>query len=406
MNLHEYQAKQLLQQAGLRIPTGHVCHSITDIQTWLAQLKKIGKKDRWVAKCQIHAGGRGLVGAVRIMESEQEIWQFASQWFGQRCVTNQTDSQGLPVNSILFEAEIKVKQDFYLSVVIDRSSQNLIILASNQVGIHIEDSLNCPGSRLVRMAVNLLQPVSCQFGYQLAQQLAIKDSHCQQQLAQLIIALIGAVRRHDLLLAEINPLIYTVDNQFVCVDAKVVVDDNALFRQPELLQWRDVRQEDMQEYKASQQGFSYIRLGGNIGCMVNGAGLAMATLDTISFYGGMPANFLDVGGAATKDRIIEAIHLILCEARLNGILVNIFGGILRCDLIADALITAVDRIGCNLPIVARLEGSGAAQAQQLLATSGLNIVVANTLEEAAQKIVFLVRQPSRLRGGSSLSWPS
>lgn len=388
MNLHEYQSKQLLRSVGLNTPCGILFHSLEDIKAWLNEVKRNVNKEKWVAKCQIHAGGRGLVGAVRLMECEQDVLHFAAKWLGTRCVTHQTTGCGLPVNILLIEPEIKSKQAFYLSIMVDRRTQTLIVLASTQAGSHIEET----GDTLVKIEVNLLKSSFLPLGYQLAEKLAIVDLDIQKSFANVVIKLIDVVLKNDLILAEINPLICTNDNRFVCLDAKTVIDDNALFRHPELLKWRDVTQEDMEEYRASEQGFSYVRLSGNIGCMVNGAGLAMATLDTIALYGGKPANFLDVGGATTKTRIVQALQLILSDAHVNGILVNIFGGIVCCDLIAEGLIAVLKSTKLNLPLVVRFEGNGKKRATQLLLKSGLTIVIAENLEDAVQKILFLVKK--------------
>lgn len=386
MNLHEYQAKQLFKKYNLPIQDGYVCYSTEDI-------KEIVKSDsvdfslcRWVAKCQIHAGGRGNAGGIIHIRDQERIFEFANKWFGHQLNTCQTDIKGLPVNAILVEKAADVAKEFYLGAIVDQHSQSIVVMASAKGGIDIELIANSASDLIHQVTLSLLEDNREKQGSALAIKLGLKEAEICR-FAIIFMQFTELFLENDVLLAEINPLVITQEGQFVCLDAKVVIDDNALYRQPELSLMRDVCQEDKREYLAAKCGFSYVSLNGNIGCLVNGAGLAMATMDIIHLYGGKPANFLDVGGMATKERITEACKLILSDSNVNVILINIFGGIVRCDFIAEGVIAAVKDMGLTVPIVVRLEGNNADIARQLLLMSQLDIVTADGLGDAAEKVM-------------------
>lgn len=386
MNLHEYQAKQLFKKYNLPVQDGYVCYSVEDIK----QIVKSGSVDfslsRWVAKCQIHAGGRGNAGGIIHVRDQERIFEFANKWFGHRLNTCQTDVKGLPVNAILIEKAADVVKEFYLGAIVDQHSQSIVVMASTEGGIDVELIADGTSHLIHQVALSLLKDTRAKQGMALAIKLGLKEI----EISQFVIIFMQFTElflENDILLAEINPLVITREGKFVCLDAKIAVDDNALYRQPELSLARDVCQEDEREYLAAKCGFSYVSLNGNIGCMVNGAGLAMATMDIIHLYGGKPANFLDVGGTATKGRITEAFKLILSDSNVNVILINIFGGIVRCDFIAEGVIAAVRDMGLAVPIVVRLEGNNADIARQLLLMSQLNIITADGLVDAVEKVM-------------------
>jgi len=386
MNLHEYQAKQLFKKYNLPVQDGYICYSLEDI-------KKIAKLDsvdfsqrRWVAKCQIHAGGRGNAGGIIHIRDKKMIFEFANKWFGHHLNTDQTDIKGLPVNAILIEKAADVVKQFYLGAIIDQHSQSIVVMVSAEGGIDIELIADSTSHVIHQVTLSTLKDTRAKQGTALAIKLGFKETEIDQ-FAIIFMQFTELFLENDILLAEINPLVITQEGKFVCLDAKVVIDDNALYRQPELSLMRDVCQEDEREYLAAKCGFSYVSLNGNIGCMVNGAGLAMATMDIIHLYGGKPANFLDVGGTATKGRITEAFKLILSDSNVNVILINIFGGIVRCDFIAEGVIAAVRDMGLVVPIVVRLEGNNADIARQLLLMSQFNIITAEGLADAVKKVM-------------------
>lgn len=343
---------------------------------------------KWVAKCQVHAGGRGKAGGVICTENFDEIKRFAEHWLGQRLVTYQTDEKGQPVNKILLEQASSIKTELYLGAVVDRALKRVVIIASTEGGMDIESTATNTPELIFTMPIDpLLGPCAYQ-GRELAFKLGLTGK-LVNQFAKIFTNLAKLFIENDLSLAEVNPLVITEDEELLCVDAKIVLDDNALYRHPELSQLRDITQEDERESIATKQGLSYVSLSGNIGCMVNGAGLAMATMDIIKLYGGEPANFLDVGGGTTKERVCEAFKLIVSDSHVKAILVNIFGGIVRCDLIAEGIIAAIEEIDLAIPVVVRLEGNNAEIARAMLANSDLNIISAESLSDAAQKISAL-----------------
>ncbi|TCK01982.1 succinyl-CoA synthetase (ADP-forming) beta subunit [Volucribacter psittacicida] len=387
MNLHEYQSKQLFAEYGLPIPKGIACYSEEEA---IQAMNQLGG-EKWVAKCQIHGGGRGKAGGVQLVHNKTEMASFVQKWLGQSLVTFQTDSQGQPVHCIYVEQYSDIHQELYLSAIIDRSLQKLVFMVSAQGGMNIEDVAEKTPHLLHKVAIDPSLGAMPYQGRELAFKLGLQGEQLKQ-FVQLFLKLAKLFIEKDIALLEINPLGITQSGQLLCLDAKVVVDSNALYRQPELAQMQDKSQEDPRESLAEFFQLNYVALTGNIGCMVNGAGLAMATMDIIKLYGGEPANFLDVGGGATKERVAEAFKIILSDKAVKAVLVNIFGGIVRCDLIAEGIIAAVDEVGVNVPVVVRLEGTNAQLGREILATSKLNIIAAQGLAEAAQQVVAALEE--------------
>lgn len=387
MNLHEHQAKQLFSQYGLPINRGIACHSIEETEQALSQLNG----NIFAVKCQIHAGGRGKAGGVKLVKNAEQARQFAEQWLGKRMVTFQTDSKGLPVNTIYVEETCEIERELYLGAVIDRSSQKVVFMASSAGGIEIEEIAKNTPELIHKIHLDPLTNAQPFQARELAFKLGLKGTEIQQ-FVTIFLQLAKLFLEKDLALLEVNPLVVTKKKNLICLDAKAVIDNNALYRHPDLKALEDETQEDPREAYASQWELNYVALKGNIGCMVNGAGLAMGTMDMIKLQGGEPANFLDVGGGATKERAAEAFKLILSDSQVKAVLVNIFGGIVRCDLIADGIISAVNEVGVKVPVVVRLEGTNAEQGRAILAQSGLNLAVAETLTQAAISAVNFANQ--------------
>ncbi len=387
MNLHEYQAKQLFSQYGLPINRGIACHSIEETEQSLSQLSG----DIFAVKCQIHAGGRGKAGGVKLVKNAEQARQFAEQWLGKRMVTFQTDSKGLPVNTIYVEETCEIERELYLGAVIDRSSQKVVFMASSAGGMEIEEIARNTPELIHKIHLDPLTNAQPFQARELAFKLGLKGTEIQQ-FVTIFLQLAKLFLEKDLALLEVNPLVVTKKQNLICLDAKVVIDNNALYRHPELKALEDESQEDPREAYAAQWELNYVALNGNIGCMVNGAGLAMGTMDMIKLQGGEPANFLDVGGGATKERVAEAFKLILSDSQVKAVLVNIFGGIVRCDLIAEGIISAVNEVDVKVPVVVRLEGTNAEQGRAILAQSGLNLTVAETLTQAAISAVNFANQ--------------
>ena len=386
MNLHEYQAKQLFREYGVPVPEHRVVDDVSQTETALEQIKTA----RWVIKAQVHAGGRGKAGGVKITESASEAKNIIQSMLGSRLVTFQTDSHGQPVNQVLIEEPCEIERELYLGAVIDRSSKRVTIMASTEGGMDIEKVASETPEKILHTSIQPvtgIQPWQCR---QLAFGLGLKGDQIKQ-LSRLLAGLSKLFHEKDLSLMEINPLVVTKDGDLLCLDGKINIDDNSLYRHPDLVELRDLSQEDEREVEASEWDLSYISLDGDIGCMVNGAGLAMATMDLIKLHGGNPANFLDVGGTATKERTAEAFKIILSDPNVKGVLVNIFGGIVRCDMIAEGIIGAVEEVGITIPVVVRLEGNHAKQGLELLDGSNLNIISAKGLKEAAEKIVLAIK---------------
>jgi len=386
MNLHEYQAKQLFAEYNLPIPKGETAWNVEEALTVAEGLST----DRWVIKAQVHAGGRGKAGGVRLVSTKDELAQAAKDMLGHRLVTYQTDKSGQPINQVLVEEICNIGRELYLGAVIDREKQRLVFMASTEGGVEIEKVAEESPEKILKAVVDPLlgvMPYQCR---EIAFALGLEGEQVKQ-FTHLLTSLGKMFIERDLSLLEINPLVVTKEGQLLCLDGKINIDDNAMYRQPKLRSMRDTTQEDERENRAHDWELNYIALEGDIGCMVNGAGLAMATMDLVKLHGGNPANFLDVGGGATKERVTEAFKIILSDISVKGVLVNIFGGIVRCDLIADGIIQAVEEVGIKIPVVVRLEGNNADIAAQKLQKSGLNIIAAKSLNDAAEQIVNAVK---------------
>lgn len=382
MNLHEYQSKQLLADYQLPVSNGKVCENVAQTLDALTQLNS----QYWIAKCQVHAGGRGQAGGVKLVKNAQEMREFAEKWFGKRLVTVQTDEKGQLVNQIYVEECSAIQQELYFAFTIDRCQQCVIAIASQAGGMNIEDVAQDSPELIHKTPINALTGAMPYQGRELAFKLGLQGE-LVKQFTHLFLQAYKLFVEKDLALLEINPLVITQENNLLCLDAKIGIDNNALYRQPSLKAMQDTSQEDPREIIAEANQLNYVVLNGNIGCMVNGAGLAMATMDMVKLYGGKPANFLDVGGSATKQRVAEAFKLILSDTEVKVILVNIFGGIVSCDLIAEGIIAAVNSVGVTVPVIARLEGNNAQLGRHILNQSGLNIIAADSLVEAVEQTI-------------------
>ncbi len=388
MNLHEYQAKELLTKYGLKIQSGIIANTSEEAGD---AFERLGGKFA-VIKAQVHAGGRGKAGGVKVVKSREEAIEVAKNLIGTQLVTYQTDTHGQPVNSVyVCEDVYPVTRELYLGAVIDRSSRRVTFMASTEGGVEIEKVAHETPEKIFKVVVDPLvglQPCH-------AREVGFKLGLSNEQIGQFVKIMTGSYKafvENDFALFEVNPLAIRENGDLVCVDAKINLDSNALYRHPNLLALRDKSQEDKRELKASEFELNYVALEGNIGCMVNGAGLAMATMDIIKLYGGQPANFLDVGGGATKERVIEAFKIILADTSVKAILINIFGGIVRCDMIAEAIIAAVNEVNVTVPVVVRLEGNNAELGAKILTDSGLKLIPANGLSDAAKKVVETLKK--------------
>jgi succinyl-CoA synthetase beta subunit len=382
MNLHEYQAKKLFSEYGIQVPKGNIASSPDEAK----QVAKELGGESWVVKAQVHAGGRGKGGGVKRVSGIPELEQVVDQMLGSQLVTHQTGPDGLPINKVLIEYLSSIEKELYLGALVDRASGRIVFMASPMGGMDIEEVAANQPEQIFTVSVNPivgLQPYQCR---QIAFGIGLVGSQVKQ-LTQTMNGLYRLFVEKDLSLIEINPLIITTQEELLALDAKINVDDNALYRQPELADLRDPTQEDEREYRARQHELNYVTLNGNIGCMVNGAGLAMATMDLIKLHGGLPANFLDVGGGITSERVVEAFKLVISDENVNAILVNIFGGIVRCDLIAEGIIQAMKEVQLSIPVVVRLEGTNVDRGLQLLDESGLAVITASDLSDAATKVV-------------------
>ena len=382
MNLHEYQGKALFADYGLPVSTGY---AVETPQAAVEAAEKIGG-DMWVVKAQVHAGGRGKAGGVKLVKTTEEVSAFAEAWLGKNLVTYQTDENGQPVSKILVESCTDIAEELYLGAVLDRATQRIVFMASTEGGVEIEKVAEETPERILKAIIDPLVGPQPYQGRELAFQLGLTGVQVKQ-FVQIFTGLANLFKDKDLALIEVNPLVITTEGNLHCLDAKVVADSNALYRHPDLQAMRDPSQEDEREAHAAQWELNYVALDGNIGCMVNGAGLAMGTMDIVKLHGGAPANFLDVGGGATKERVTEAFKIILSDDNVKAVLINIFGGIVRCDLIAEGVIGAVEEVGVTIPVVVRLEGNNAELGQKVLADSGLNIIAATSLTDAAQQVV-------------------
>jgi succinyl-CoA synthetase beta subunit len=386
MNIHEYQAKAVLKQYGVKVPEGYVAFTADEA---VEAAKKLGTPVT-VVKAQIHAGGRGKAGGVKIAKSLDDVRNYASELIGKTLVTHQTGPEGKEVKRLLVEQGCDIKKEYYIGLVLDRATGRVIMMASEEGGTEIEEVAAHTPEKIFKEIVDPAIGLAAFQARRLAYAINIPNE-LVNKAAKFMTALYQAFVEKDCSIAEINPLVVTGDGEVMALDAKLNFDSNALYRQKDILELRDLDEEDEKEIEASKYDLSYIALDGNIGCMVNGAGLAMATMDIIKYYGGEPANFLDVGGGATTEKVTEAFKIILSDAKVKGIFVNIFGGIMKCDVIANGVVTAARQIGLDKPLVVRLEGTNVELGKKILNESGLNIVAADSMADGAQKIVALVK---------------
>src|SRR6056300_1987144 len=382
MNLHEYQGKQLFAQYGLPVSTGY---AVDTPQEAVAAAEKIGG-DMWVVKCQVHAGGRGKAGGVKLVKDTADIKEFAANWLGKNLITYQTDENGQPVSRILVESCTDIAQELYLGAVVVRSTRRVVFMASTEGGVEIEKVAEETPEKILKAIIDPMTGAQPFQGRDLAFRLGLNSDQVKQ-FTKLFLGLAKLFEDFDLALLEINPLVITDEGNLHCLDGKINIDSNALYRQPKLREMHDPSQEDAREAHAAEWELNYVALDGNIGCMVNGAGLAMGTMDIVKLHGGSPANFLDVGGGATKERVTEAFKIILSDTNVKAVLVNIFGGIMKCDIIAEGVVAAAKELSIQVPVVVRLEGNNAQLGREVLANSGLNIIAASSLTDAAQQVV-------------------
>jgi len=386
MNLHEYQGKALFAEYGLPVSNSKVIYEAEDAHN---ACRDIGGS-KWVVKVQVHAGGRGKAGGVELINSPEDAVAFARKWLGKRLITYQTDASGQLVNSILIEECTDIAEELYLSAVIDRDTQRVVFIGSSEGGVNIEEVAKNTPEKIIYEAID---PLCGAQGFQarkIAKVLKLNNEQTKQ-FTPMLKNLMKLFIEKDLSLLEINPLVITSGGLLHCLDAKINIDSNAIYRQPEIAEMYDSSQEDPRESEAAKNDLSYVSLDGNIGCMVNGAGLAMGTMDTIKYFGGNPANFLDVGGTATQDRVSRAFKIILDDPEVKVVLVNIFGGIVRCDLIAEGVLAAIEEVGVKIPVVVRLEGNNADLGSEILSKANIKIESINNLGDAAKKAVELAQ---------------
>ena len=382
MNLHEYQAKQLFREYGIAVSEGLSASSSNEAEEMALSLNV----DKWVVKAQVHAGGRGKAGGVEVVSTIEEVKEFAEKWLGNNLVTFQTDEKGQPVNEILIETCTNIDQELYLGAVIDRASQRLVVMASTEGGVNIEEVAEKTPEKIFKQEIDPINGPDDSQARSLSEELGLNALQADQFL-NIFNGLVNLFLEKDLSLVEVNPLVITDQGDLICLDAKINVDSNALYRQEDVETLRDPSQEDPREARAAEWDLSYVALDGNIGCMVNGAGLARGTMDIIKLHGGEPANFLDVGGTADSKRVAEAFKIILSDENVKTVLINIFGGIVRCDVIADGIVEALTVMGVEVPVVVRLEGNSADKGIKILDECALNIIPAANLEEAASLAV-------------------
>lgn len=382
MNLHEYQGKQLFAQYGLPVSKGVAAKTAAEAA---AAADTIGG-NKWVVKAQVHAGGRGKAGGVKLVSSKEEIKAFAEKWLGKNLVTYQTDEKGQPVSRILVESCTDIAKELYLGAVVDRSSRRVVFMASTEGGVEIEKVAHETPEKILKATIDPLVGAQPFQARELAFQLGLEGEQIKQ-FTKIFLGLSQLFHDKDLALLEINPLVITTEGNLHCLDAKINIDSNAVYRHKDLQEMHDPSQEDAREAHAAEWQLNYVALEGNIGCMVNGAGLAMGTMDIVKLHGGKPANFLDVGGGATKERVVEAFKIILSDEHVQAVFINIFGGIVRCDMIAEGVIGAVKEVGVKVPVVVRLQGNNAELGAKVLSESGLNIIADTDLASAAKKVV-------------------
>jgi succinyl-CoA synthetase beta subunit len=387
MKIHEYQAKEILKKFGVAVPKGRVAFTAEEA---VEVAKEIGGS-AWVVKAQIHAGGRGKAGGIKLAKSIEEVYDYAKNMIGSKLVTYQTGPEGKIVRKVLVEEALNIQKELYVGVTLDRSTSRNVVMVSSEGGVEIEQVAMESPEKILKEYVD---PKVGFMPYQ-ARRLAFGlglDGEAFKNAVKFLLALYKAYEETDASLAEINPLVLTTDGQVLALDAKMNFDDNALFRHPEIVEMRDIDEEDLLEVEASKYNLNYIRLNGNVGCMVNGAGLAMATMDLIKLAGGEPANFLDVGGGAKTETVEQGFRIILSDPNVKAILINIFGGIVRCDRVAMGVVEAAKKVGVNVPVVIRLEGTNAEEGARILKESGLNFIVANGFKDAAEKVVNVLKE--------------
>lgn len=385
MNIHEYQGKEILRQYGVAVPNGKVAFTVEEA---VEAAKGLDSKV-WVVKAQIHAGGRGKAGGVKVAKSLDEVKQYASEILGKTLVTHQTGPEGKEVKRLLIEEGCDIKKEYYVGLVLDRATSRVVLMASEEGGTEIEEVAEATPEKIFKEEIDPAIGLQAFQARRLAYQINI-PTELVNKAVQFMMGLYNAYIEKDCSIAEINPLVVTGDGQVMALDAKLNFDSNALYRQKGVLAYRDLEEEDAKEIEASKYDLSYISLDGNIGCMVNGAGLAMSTMDIINHYGGDPANFLDVGGGATAEKVTEAFKIILSDPNVKGIFVNIFGGIMKCDVIATGVVEAAKQVDLSVPLVVRLEGTNVDLGKKILAESDIDIVAAESMADGAQKIVSLV----------------
>ncbi len=386
MNIHEYQAKEILKKYGVQIPNGIVVFNIKELEN---KIKKLNNSN-FVVKAQIHAGGRGKAGGIKVVNNVDELIKEAQEMFGKVLITHQTGPAGKKVNTLYIEEVCDIAKEFYLSCLVDRSSSKITFISSTEGGMDIEEVAKNNPEKIITVKLNLSKSVSENDVKKIIKPFSLSKK-LQNQAFYLIQSIYKVLIEKDASLIEINPLILTKENDLLCLDAKINFDDNALYRHPEVASLRDPNEEDPTEIEAKKHELSYIKLDGTIGCMVNGAGLAMATLDIIKLYGAEPANFLDVGGGASKEQVSAAFKLILSDKNVKGILINIFGGIMRCDVLAQGVVDVAKEINLNIPLVVRLAGTNFKEGKAVLDQSGLKILSATDLNDAAKKIVKAIK---------------
>ena len=386
MNIHEHQAKQILKKYGASVPKGEFAFTVNEL---IEKAKKI-KTEKYVLKAQIHAGGRGKAGGVKILNNIEELTDAAKEMLGKTLITHQTGPNGKEVKRLYIEESSKIKKEFYLSCLIDRASSKIAFISSDQGGMDIEEVAKKSPEKIITTKVDYLADIDDENCKKIIKIFNLKDNTMLQGI-NLIKSIYKMFISTDANLVEINPLILTEDDNLICLDAKMNFDDNSIFRQPEIQSLRDLNEEDPSEIEASKHDLAYIKLDGSIGCMVNGAGIAMATMDIIKLFGQEPANFLDVGGGASKEKVSTAFKIILSDPNVKGILINIFGGIMRCDILAQGVVEAAKEININVPLVVRLAGTNYKEGKLILDNSGLKIISASDLSDAASKIVKAIK---------------
>ena len=386
MNIHEHQAKQILKEFGATVPEGVVGFTVEEL---LEKCKSL-KTDKFVLKAQIHAGGRGKAGGVKILDNLEELRKSAKELLGKKLVTHQTGPEGREVKRLYVEVSSKIEKEFYLSCLVDRASSKIVFISSDQGGMDIEEVAIKSPNKISTTKVELKDEISIEQCEEIIKIFNL-DGSSKIEAISLIKSLYKMFIKTDANMVEVNPLILTKEKKIICLDAKVNFDSNALFRHPEILKLRDLNEEDPAEIEASKFDLAYIKLDGNIGCMVNGAGLAMATMDIIKLYGQEPANFLDVGGGASKEKVSAAFKIILSDQNVKGILINIFGGIMRCDVLAQGVVDAAKEINISVPLVVRLAGTNFKEGKEILDNSGLKLISAENLDDAAKKIVEAIK---------------